>query len=66
MAENRPSHCTSTLFPLSGGPFGGRGVGEPPLIGTGPAILPAIHDMIGKPIRELPATPKRIWRAIAC
>ena len=35
-----------------------------PLIGTGPAILSAIYDAIGTPIRELPATPERVWKAL--
>lgn len=47
-----------------GGPFGARGIGEPPLIGTPPAILAAIQDAIGVPVRQLPATPERVWRAL--
>jgi CO/xanthine dehydrogenase Mo-binding subunit len=57
--------CIILENPDPGGPFGARGVGEPPLIGCGPAVLSAIHDAIGKPIRELPATPERVWRTIA-
>lgn len=47
-----------------GGPYGAHGIGEPPLIGTPPAILAAIADAIGARIPELPATPERVWRAI--
>jgi CO/xanthine dehydrogenase Mo-binding subunit len=47
-----------------GGPFGARGIGEPPLIGTTPAIAGAIHDALGVPVRETPATPERVWRAM--
>lgn len=47
-----------------GGPYGAHGVGEPPLIGTPPAILAAIADAIGTRVTELPATPERVWRAI--
>ena len=47
-----------------GGPFGARGIGEPPLIGTTPAIAGAIYDALGVPVRETPATPERVWRAI--
>lgn len=47
-----------------GGPYGARGVGEPPLIGTPPAILSAIADAIGTQVKQLPATPERVWRAI--
>lgn len=46
------------------GPFGAHGVGEPPLIGTPPAILGAIHDALGLQITQTPATPERVWRAI--
>jgi CO/xanthine dehydrogenase Mo-binding subunit len=56
--------CIVLENPDPGGPFGARGIGEPPLIGTGPAVLSAIHDAIGRPIRELPATPERIWRTM--
>jgi CO/xanthine dehydrogenase Mo-binding subunit len=56
--------CVVLENPDPGGPFGARGIGEPPLIGTAPAILSAIHDAIGKPIRFLPATPERIWRTL--
>jgi CO/xanthine dehydrogenase Mo-binding subunit len=47
-----------------GGPYGARGIGEPPLIGTPPAILSAIADAIGTQVTETPATPERVWRAI--
>ena len=57
--------CIILENPDPGGPFGARGIGEPPLIGSGPAILSAIYDAIGKPIRELPATPERVWRTLA-
>ncbi len=46
------------------GPFGARGVGEPPLIGTVPAILAAIADAIDAPVRETPATSERVWRLL--
>ena len=57
--------CIVLEYPDPGGPFGARGVGEPPLIGCGPAVLSAIHDAIGVPIPVLPATPERVWRTIA-
>ncbi|HEY9898525.1 MAG TPA: xanthine dehydrogenase family protein molybdopterin-binding subunit [Pantanalinema sp.] len=50
--------------PDLGGPYGARGIGEPPLIGTPPAILSAIADAIGTQVTQLPATPERVWRAI--
>jgi CO/xanthine dehydrogenase Mo-binding subunit len=46
------------------GPFGAKGVGEPALIPTAPAILGAIHDAVGVRITQLPATPDRVRAAI--
>jgi len=57
--------CIVMETPDPGGPFGARGVGEPPLIACGPAIMSAIFDAIGKPVRTLPATPERVWRTMA-
>lgn len=57
--------CIVMENPDPGGPFGARGIGEPPLIACGPAVMSAISDAIGKPIRTLPATPERVWRTIS-
>lgn len=46
------------------GPYGARGVGEPPLIGAVPAILAAISEAAGCEIDETPATAERVWHAI--
>lgn len=46
------------------GPFGAKGVGEPTLIPTGPAICSAIEDAIGVRIKDLPVTPEKIYRAL--
>jgi len=46
------------------GPFGAKGVGEPALIPTAPAILGAIRDAIGVRIDRVPATPSRVLEAI--
>jgi CO/xanthine dehydrogenase Mo-binding subunit len=45
------------------GPFGAKGVGEPALIPTAPAILNAIADAIGERIYDLPATLERVREA---
>ena len=42
------------------GPFGAKGIGEPAMIATAPAIANAIADAIGKPVTELPAKPELI------
>ncbi|MFQ5895452.1 MAG: xanthine dehydrogenase family protein molybdopterin-binding subunit [Nitrospinota bacterium] len=46
------------------GPFGAKGVAEPALNPTAPALLNAIRNACGAHITDLPATPERIWRAI--
>lgn len=46
------------------GPFGAKGVGEPGLVPTAPAIANAIFDAIGVRIRDLPITPEKILRAL--
>ena len=46
------------------GPYGAKGVGEPALVPTAPAILGAIHDAVGVRITRLPATPDRVRAAI--
>jgi CO/xanthine dehydrogenase Mo-binding subunit len=47
---------------LDSGPFGAKGVGEPPTIPTAPAIANAIFDAIGVRVRQLPITPERLYR----
>ena len=46
------------------GPWGAKGVGEPALVATAPAILNAIHDATGVRMREVPVTPSRLTAAI--
>jgi len=46
------------------GPFGAKGVGEPTLVPTAPAILNAIYDAIGVRLYSLPATPENVLKAI--
>jgi CO/xanthine dehydrogenase Mo-binding subunit len=46
------------------GPFGAKGIGEPSLLPTAPAIVNAIQDAVGVRIRDLPATPEKILRAL--
>jgi aldehyde oxidoreductase len=46
------------------GPFGAKGVGEPALIATAPAILSAIRHATGARITRLPALPHRVWEAL--
>ncbi len=46
------------------GPFGAKGVGEPPVVPVGAAIANAIYDAVGVRARQLPVTPERLFLAI--
>ena len=46
------------------GPFGAKGIGEPALIPTAPAILGAIRHATGVTIRKVPALPHRVHAAL--
>jgi CO/xanthine dehydrogenase Mo-binding subunit len=46
------------------GPFGAKGVGEPALVATAPAIINAIRDATGVRVTRVPATPDRLREAI--
>ncbi|WP_246233374.1 xanthine dehydrogenase family protein molybdopterin-binding subunit [Aurantimonas aggregata] len=45
-------------------PLGAKGIGEPALVPTAPAIMNAIYDAIGVRITALPATPEAILAAL--
>jgi len=46
------------------GPFGAKGMGEPALIPSAPAILNAIADAIGQRIYYLPANLERVMEGL--
>ena len=46
------------------GPYGAKGVGEPPIIPGVPAIASAVEDAIGVRITDMPLTPERIVAAL--
>jgi CO/xanthine dehydrogenase Mo-binding subunit len=50
--------------PSPAGPFGARGVGEPPIIPAPAAIANAIQDATGARLTELPMSPERIALAL--
>jgi CO/xanthine dehydrogenase Mo-binding subunit len=46
------------------GPFGARGIGEPPIGPPAAAVANAIEDAAGARVTQLPLTPERVARAI--
>lgn len=50
--------------PDPSGPWGARGVGEPPFLPLAPAILAAVHSATGIWMDEIPVTPDRMWAAL--
>ena len=46
------------------GPFGAKGVGEPGLVPTAPAIANAIYNAVGIRIHDLPITPEKVLEAL--
>ncbi len=46
------------------GPFGAKGIGEPPIVGIAPAIANAVVHATGAQLRQLPMTPERVLRAL--
>ena len=46
------------------GPFGSKGVGEPPVVPVGGAIANAVFDAVGARVAQLPITPERLFLAM--
>lgn len=59
-----PIECEIVEVPAPEGPFGAKGVGEPPVIGVPAAVANAIAAAVGVRLRELPMTSERVWRAL--
>ena len=55
-------HLIEDAEPL--GPYGAKGIGEPALVPTAPAILGAIRDATGAVVAKVPALPHRVLKAI--
>jgi CO/xanthine dehydrogenase Mo-binding subunit len=51
--------------PGGDGPFGAKGVGEPPMIPPAAAVANAVAAAIGTRVYDLPITPERVWRALS-
>ncbi len=56
-------HFSSILVevPSELGPFGAKGVGEPPVVPVGATIANAIFDAVGVRVTQLPITPERLF-----
>lgn len=63
-------HAPGTIEPLiveipsESGPFGVRGVGEPPVVPVAAAVANAVSDAIGARLTELPLTSERVAQAV--
>lgn len=64
-AEEAP-HLETVLVqnPSPLGPYGVRGVGEPPIVAGAAAIGNAIRDAVGVRLTQLPMKPEVVWRAL--
>jgi CO/xanthine dehydrogenase Mo-binding subunit len=59
-----PIECVLVEDPEPLGPYGAKGVGEPGLIPTAPAILGAIDDACGVRMHSLPVLPHKLHAAL--
>ena len=59
-------NITSILveIPSTLGPFGAKGVGEPPVVPVGAAIANAVFDAVGARVTQLPITAERLFAAM--
>ena len=69
-AEDVPDFRFETAnVPCATNPLGVKGAGEAGAIGSCPAVMNAIHDALWRAYRirhvDMPATPERLWAAIA-
>lgn len=51
-------------IPSATGPFGAKGVGEPPVVPVAATIANAIHDAVGARVAEIPITPERLFNTL--
>ena len=56
--------CLLVEDPEPLGPYGAKGIGEPALVPTAPAILNAVHHATGVRLRRLPILPHRVRAAL--
>jgi xanthine dehydrogenase YagR molybdenum-binding subunit len=58
------THAQVNLPDLAANPIGAKGIGEPPLVPTAPAIANAVFDAVGIRIRDLPISRYRLLDAL--
>ena len=46
------------------GPFGARGIGEPPITAGAAAVANAVRNAVGARVTDLPLRAERVWRAL--
>lgn len=65
-ADDLPNFAVgTTVTPCTHNPVGAKGCGEAGAIGSPPAVINAITDAVGVKDISMPATPEKVWRAIA-
>jgi CO/xanthine dehydrogenase Mo-binding subunit len=64
LTEVPPIEVVALVGALGAGPFGAKGLGEPPIIPVPAAVANAIADATGARLTELPMTPERVARAL--
>ena len=50
--------------PFRYGPYGAKGIGEPPLIAVAPAIANAVANAVGLRVRNLPVSPENLLESL--
>jgi aerobic carbon-monoxide dehydrogenase large subunit len=55
----------TTVTPCTHNPLGAKGCGEAGAIGSPAAVMNAVTDAIGHEDISMPATPEKVWRALA-
>jgi CO/xanthine dehydrogenase Mo-binding subunit len=59
-----PVRAVLVEVPSEYGPFGAKGVGEPPVVAAPAAIANAVADATGRRFTELPITSEAVRRAL--
>jgi CO/xanthine dehydrogenase Mo-binding subunit len=59
-----PMELELVEVPAPDGPFGAKGVGEPPVVGVAAAVANAVTAATGVRVRDLPLAPERVWSAL--